>query len=362
LRELTLPTHSSSAGSTRELLMELGQQSVHFIGLPEKSASIVARVVLDSWIIGALSVAPVLTISGPDVSRGNRLIQWFHCVGRHPLRMTGVTPARLCSLPAGLEFTLLISQPVISGKLETLLHEAGRRGQGIPSRGGLLDLFGVQVIHSQSGLGAASWPYRSVQIPMIPTNQPLPIFDEATQHRVSAELQTKLLGYRFANYGRASTPRFDVSRLTHSLQELALSLAATTPDDASLQEQIFALLDAEDREIRSSAWVDFSTVVVESLLFAGREWKGEAKYIGDLAEVAEEIWKGRGVSEQVDPGAYSRRLRLLGFEPEPRDARGVKLRLTDAVCNFAQKLARDFNVPELENREGQEEEMQETKK
>jgi hypothetical protein len=109
LRELTLPTHSSSAGSTRELLMELGQQSVHFIGLPEKSASIVARVVLDSWIIGALSVAPVLAITGPDVSRGNRLIQWFHCVGRHPLRMTGVTPARLCSLPAGLEFTLLIS-------------------------------------------------------------------------------------------------------------------------------------------------------------------------------------------------------------------------------------------------------------
>jgi hypothetical protein len=197
---------------------------------------------------------------------------------------------------------------------------------------------------------------------MIPTNQPLPIFDETTQHRVSAELQPKLLRYRFANYGRASTLRVDVSRLTHSLQELALSLAATTPDDADLQEQIFALLDAEDREIRSSAWVDYSTVVIESLLFAGREWKGVEKYVGDLAEVTEEIWKGRGVNAQVDPGAYGKRLRLLGFEPEPRDAKGSKLRLTDAVCNLAQKLARDFNVPEVENRERQEAAMKETKK
>jgi hypothetical protein len=104
LRELILPTHSSSAGSTRDLLMELGKQSVHFIGLPEKFASIVARMALDNWIIGALSVAPVLTITGPDVSRGNRPIEWFHCGARHALRMTGVTPARLSNEPALVHF------------------------------------------------------------------------------------------------------------------------------------------------------------------------------------------------------------------------------------------------------------------
>jgi hypothetical protein len=55
------------------------------------------------------------------------------------------------------------------------------------------------------------------------------------------------------------------------------------------------------------------------------------------------------VNAEVDPGAYSRRLRLLGFEPEPRDAKGVKLLLTDAACALAQQRARDFSVPEAEN-------------
>jgi hypothetical protein len=257
LRELMPPTHSSPPGSTRGLLAELCKLAVHFVGLPEKFASVVARGVLASWIVRALLVAPALSITGPDGSRGNRLVQWLHCVCRHSLRMSEVTPAALCSLPTGLDLTLLISQATISDKVQRLLDQAGRRDQNILLRGSLLDLYGLQVVHSESGLGAGSWPYRSVQIPMVPTNQPLPVFDETVQHRISGELHPTLLGYRFANYGKASAVQFDASRLTHELQELAQTLAATTPDDADLQGELFGLLGQEDREIRSAKWLDF---------------------------------------------------------------------------------------------------------
>lgn len=354
LHELVLPAHCSPHRSTRQLLGELENQAMQFVGLPEKLASIVGRAVLASWIIRALPVAPALSITGPNESRGNRLVQWLRCVCRHPLRMSEVTPGALCALPSGIEFTLLISQPTLSDKVQRLLDAAGRADQRIPHQGRLLDLYGMQVIHSESLLRGGWGSFRSVQIPVIPTNQQLATFDPNVQHRISAEFQPRLLGYRFANYSKALALQFDASRFTHSLRELAYSLAATTPEDADLQADVLELLKDEDIYIRSAKWVDFTTVVIESLVFARRQWAGEKKYVGDLAEVAHEIWKGRGVNTAVDPGAYGKRLQLLGFASEPRDAKGVRLHLTDDVCKRVEQLARDFSVPAVEDGGGEE--------
>ena len=79
----------------------------------------------------------------------------MHCLCRHGLRMTGLTPLGLRSLPSGAGFTFLISQP-IGDKLEGMLHDASRRDQKILYRGGLLDLFGAQVIHAESIAAPAS--------------------------------------------------------------------------------------------------------------------------------------------------------------------------------------------------------------
>ena len=144
LRELTLPTHSSPHGTTCALLAEICKLAADFILLPEKLASLVGRVVLASWLLEAAQIAPALAIIGPDISRGTQLLDLLHCLCRHPVRMTGVTPAGLCSLPTGLGGTLLISQPTISDKMQRLLADASRRDQKIPYRGGLLDLHGCR--------------------------------------------------------------------------------------------------------------------------------------------------------------------------------------------------------------------------
>lgn len=351
LRELTMPTHNSPPGSTRELLAELCKLAVHFVGLPEKFAAIVGRVVLAGWIIRALPVAPALSITGPDAPRGNRLVQMLRSTCRHALAMSAVTGQALCSLPSGLELTLLISQPTLSNQVQNLLDVAGHRDRKILVRGALLDLYGVQVVHSESELRGGFWSVRSLEIPMIPGSKELPIFDMSVLRRIASDFQPRLLSYRFANYSKASTSLFDASRLTHSLRELAQSLAATTPDDAALQTELFALLKGEDVELRSANWVKFTTIAIESLIFACYERCGQHVYIGELTDSAQEIWRRRGVNTDVDAGAFGRRLRDLGFEPEKRDAKGVKLHLTDAVCRRAQQLAKDFSVPELEDGE-----------
>ena len=53
---------------------------------------------------------------------------------------------------------ILISQPSISDKLRMLLDSAAHRDRKIPSRGRLLDLFGLQVIQSDSFAADDSTP------------------------------------------------------------------------------------------------------------------------------------------------------------------------------------------------------------
>ena len=240
-------------------------------------------------------------------------------------------------------------QPTIGNNLKKFLDHASKRDEKILHRGGLLDLFGAQVIQSESIGGGELRAERFVQIPMLPTGQQFSILNEDEERRITAEFQAKLLGFRCANISEARNLQFDVSKLSFSLRPLGQSFAAATPDDVELQAEIFHLLSDEDAEIRSGAWTDLSTIAVEAVLMACSESFGEAVYIGDLAKIAREIFHGRGEEVQVDPGAFGKKLRLLGFTPEPRDAKGFKLQLTEAVQRRAQQLARDLGAPTVED-------------
>ena len=271
LQQLMLPTHCCPHGTTREFLAETCSLIANLVGLDEKSASLAARIVLCSAIIDAVSVAPVLVIAGPDTARANRLVSVLRCLCRHSVPLTSVTPASFCSQANGARYTFLISQANISDKLQKLLDDASRSDRKIPFRGRLLDLFGVQVIQSESVLADDPWPLRSIRIAMVPTGTALPAFDQDAQRLIATEFQAKLLSFRRANLGAAQRINFDASKFSLGLGDLARSLAAATPDDAELQAEVFELLREEDTESRSARWVDLSAIAVEAVLVACRE-------------------------------------------------------------------------------------------
>lgn len=345
LQELILPTHRCPHGSTREFLAETCKLVANYTGLPEKFASLVGRVILGSALVEAVSVAPTLEIVGPGIARGNRLMELLRCVCWHALPLTGVTPAGLCSLASGARFTYLIGQEAVSEKLRKLLDNASRRERKIPFRGRLLDLFGAQVIHCGSLVAGVSSPLRSIQIPTIPTEQELPLLDFDAQHRITNEFQAKLLSFRRADLGVARRMNFDASKFTFALRDRARSLAAATPDDLELQAELFDLLQEEDTEMRSERWIDLNVIAGEAFLVAHFESPGGAAYVSDLANIAQEILRGRGQVTVIDPGAFGKRLKLLGFTSDPRDARGKKIRLTEAARNLAQQVVRDLGGP-----------------
>jgi hypothetical protein len=346
LQELNLPTRCHPHGSTSELLAEIRQLIAKFVALDEKSASLVGRIVLCSALVDVVSVAPVLVITGPDIVRGNRLMELLHSLCRHSVSLTSVTPAGFRSLAGSARFTFLISQTTVSEQLQKLLEDASSRDRKIPHRGRLLDLFGIQVIQSDSAAGGDFWPGRSVQISMVPTAHESPVFDLKAQHRLTIEFQQKLLSFRRANLGAARDLKFNASKVSFELRDLARSLAAATPDDPELQAEVFDLLRVEDTEIRSARWIDPSVIAAEAIWVACQESPGGFAYVAALADDAQGLLMGRGEETVIDPGVFGKQLKQLGFVTEPRDAKGRKLRLTEQVRNRAQQLMRDFGGPD----------------
>jgi hypothetical protein len=345
LQELILPSHCLPHGDTREFLAESCKPLIKYAALPEKIASLVGRFVLCSALVEALSVAPTLMIVGPDVARGNRLMELLHCLCWHALPLTGVTPAGFCSLANGVRYTYLISQAEVSDKLCKLLDDASSRARKIPFRGRLLDLFGAHVIHCDAHFAGDSRLLRSIQIPMISTGHDLPVLDFDTRHRITGEFQAMLVSFRRANLDAARKMQLDASKFTPELRDRARSLAAATPDDSELQAELFDLLREEDAEIRTDRLIDPNAIAGEAVLVA---WDGSPEgtvYVSDLAQIAGEMLRRRGEESTIEPAVFGKLLKLLGFATE-RDARGKKLLLTEAARDRAQQLVRDFGGPD----------------
>jgi hypothetical protein len=349
LRVLKLPKRGRPHGSTRTFFWDICKLVKTFSGLDDKSVSLVSRIVLLSALVDAVPISPTLMIFGPDVARGKQLLALLGCLCRHSLSLAGVTPAGLSSLPSGMQSTYLISQPVIGKNLRALLDTASNRDLKIPFRRGVIDLFGVQVLHSDSLPAAGDpWSSHSIQIPMIPTGQGLPFLDLDSQRRITEEYQAKLLSFRRSNLSAAHHLKFDVSKFGFPLQGLARGLAAATPDDPQLQAEVFSLLKDDDEEIRSSRFVDLNCVAIEAVLVAAHESAGGVIYISELAAINQEILQSRGEEVETDPGMFGKQLKGLGFTAK-RDKRGSKLLLTSATITHARRLARDLGIPETEN-------------
>jgi hypothetical protein len=349
-RELVLPGRLGTCGSTRELLHSLCALMKQLVALPDQLASVVGRFILGTWVIEAFPVAPALIVNGPDAVRGGQLMSLLHCLCKHGLRMTGVTPAGFFSLPTGLGFTLLLSQSTISHDLQRLLGDASCRDERIPRRGVLLNLYGAQAIHTESMLGGEAWMRRSVEVPMPLVGVEVPVLTKEKQHQIRGAFQPQLLAYRCENFAEACSVRFDASKLSNSLRPLARTLAAATPTDADLQAEVLDLLRDEDLEARSRKWIDLGTVLLESVLFHCAEAADAEVYVGDLARTVREILRHRGEEVEVDPGAIGKKLKMIGFRTEPRDSKGVRLHLSEQVRQQAQRLAHEFEIPEDEAR------------
>ena len=255
LRELKLPAQVGTSGPVREFLPEICKLIDRFVSLPEKSTALVGRFILATWLVDAMQTAPRMLIEGPDTGRARQLMQLLHCCCRRAVPMSAVTPAALCSLPSGMRLTLLLQQEAISPKLAAVLKAASVRGNPVLRAGQLLDLFCAQVILCDADFDEEARVASSIRVPCMPTSGRLPVLNTELQQRIAEEFQAKLLGFRLSHYPAACATSFNTSKFAFPLRQLAMSLAAVTPEDADLQDELHALLEEESAEIEAENWI-----------------------------------------------------------------------------------------------------------
>ena len=187
----------------------------------------------------------------------------------------------------------------------------------------------------------------SLEISVIPSRQSLPVLDQTVQEKIANDFQPKLLSYRLAHYAKVLNSAFNMPELTPSMRHLAQNLGACTPDDPDLQAQIPELLRAQDQDIRSAAWFDIDTVIIETVLAAIHEGKRKCIYVGKVAKGAEAILWGRGEKRELSARETGTKLRLLGLVPEPRDKKGIRLLLRTELSCRTHELAWNLRVPSI---------------
>jgi hypothetical protein len=347
-RALNLPSTAAPPEPSRAVLNDVSKLLNEYVGLSEKSVSIVSRFIMSTWIIEALPTAPRLLVEGPESIQKTQLLQILKSLCRHSICLGAVTRNSFSSLPSYLRLTAILHDPVISPGLENLLLATTKRDNPTLRGGELRDLFGAHVVVSDSGHSRDSWPVRIACTGDTRTTYEL---DPETERRIHAEFQPRLLAFRFAHYREAQTMEYDISTFAPPLMELARSLAAATPDDEQRRAEVKVLLADENAELRDAQWIVLDTVIVEALLVYCREAKQPSVYMAEIAQMAKAILEGRGEFRDVDPGNVGRRVRGLGIKVEPRDAKGSTLRLTNAACASIHELAHRLGVPGIKQGE-----------
>ena len=79
------------------------------------------------------------------------------------------------------------------------------------------------------------------------------------------------------------------------------------------------------------------------------EAKESSVYVGEIASAVEAILEGRGENRKVEPREVGPRLGLLGLVTEERNAKGIRLVLTEEVSRRVHEVAYDFSVPSIQH-------------
>jgi hypothetical protein len=343
LRAITLPTGIAPYGSARELIHGIAQEISRYTALPERFVSQVSWSFLSTWFVDVTETAPSLCILGSDTIAGNQLFRLSAALCRRPLLLSAARFSGVCSLPTGLQPTLLIREARFDRDMLRLLSAAHKLGEYVPRGGGLVELHSPVITLSE--FGAEDLPARIIlKIPVIEGQSPALRLGSESFEKIKNFFQPLLLAFRLENRGKVLHSQFDAPLLADPVREVARCLGACTPDDAELQAELLKLLQSTNAEYLSAKSADFRIVVVECLLYCSHERPGGEVFVGEVAEKVQTILVSGGDLIAVTPRRVGKIIDNLGLQTEPRNKRGYRVLLTQAVCRRIHELARQFGL------------------
>jgi hypothetical protein len=344
LRAVRWPTKCADYGSTNKLFTAV-RESLMNHGFPEEVALATTYGVFPTWFPECVPHAPCMEIKGPR-PEANLLLQLLGCLVRHALPLAEVRRAALCSLPSGLQPTLLISEEHLAPSTLRLLSASNNPNAYTTWRDSLVDLYSAKAVYRGDALGDSVFGDATLRVNLAPFRGRLPVLDPRTQQEIATALQAQFLGYRLRNISKVRDSRFDLPAFASPIRILARVLGACIVDAPELQAGLVPLLEEYQERIRGERWIDLRCVVIEALLYYCHKGQRDRVYVGKITDTTATILKGRGKTPPPDEELIKlvgSTLDDLGFFRK-RDAKGLPVRLTETVRRRIHQLAGDYDV------------------
>jgi hypothetical protein len=293
---------------------------------------------------------PFASVVAPDTVGSSLLLRMLGCVCITPLQLGEVTLNALLTLPqTPRPSLLLIDQLSPNTELERLLRIVSRPGSRILRKATLYDVFIPTLVCAAEPLRDRWVLDQAIHIVMTPSRGGLPKFGPEALSDFARTLRGKLFRYRETSLAKIRASHFDAPQLSSPTREIVSMLGSCIVDDDSLQRTLPMLLEAQDRDLRTRRSDSLQAVETEAALFLSHESHRAQARVGEIADVANGILKGRGESIRLDPREVGNHLRALGLFSERLGRAGRGMRFTNEVRRKIHELSRAYDVRSIQD-------------
>jgi hypothetical protein len=167
---------------------------------------------------------------------------------------------------------------------------------------------------------------------------------------MAQSFQSKLLRYRMMHYRSVGESKVDCRALVPEIRQQAWTWLAPICDCPDLAKAVFAEILRQSQEAAGDRLVDPKCLVAEAALFFCHKPEIVHFFVGELTKIVNDLLKGRNEVPNLSAKKIGALLRELGFCGQ-RVAEGYKLVLTDEVRERIHRVARDYQVPAMQDGE-----------
>ena len=337
-RAVRFPSSSKAFGTATQLTSSMLKFLSRYASLAPDAAAFIVAFGLSSWFVDCFPVAPILYLLGPD-NEVTLLLRLMGCFCRRPILLSEVDIAALGTLPRDLNPTLLVNQRDLGRGVTRVLLAANDRHFAIARGKGEIYAYGAKAFASVPEFADTT----GVRVSLSPAQEPLPTLTDATEREVANDFQSKLLRFRMVNRQRVCDAEVNTRVFVPAMREEVRAWLAPICDCPDLRKSVNSSLLQQSQDVQGDRLSNDQCVVAEAALFFCHKPNTDHFFIGDLAETANDLLRGRHDDRVLTDKKVGLLLRALGIHGE-RVVKGYKVSLTDGVREQIHRVAEAYQV------------------
>jgi hypothetical protein len=255
-QHVRLPRSTEPYGSVLELSLGLLKLITDCVHIKEEYEAPLLHFVVATWVADRLPIAPYLSIVGLPQSGKTTLLRVLGLICRRPLLTGDITSAAFYEVCTRVHPTLLIDESGTPGDNRALRHllRMGTSPELLAMRKHqIFNAYGPKVICWKETPDDPALNSRCVEIQMVESDTTdLFRVDDFSVRARAAELQAKLLQFRFERYKKVRAPATpDAERLQPRSRDILASLMAPFAEHMELCTpliQFFKMREIHNRE------------------------------------------------------------------------------------------------------------------